>query len=626
MSYSAPAGGSTRAHSANHSTDEKKRRRRDGFLIKQLSELIISTAEYLEWCRLIRRFEMDARLCSVREVAQISAAQHLQLTEDVHTDAFGLTIITVDDQDGDFLKNPLKQEESGDEDFLYCGISDEGTLNSPSCGGFQIFKKEDPEDDEYLYCEDCGSFFINKCEIHGPALFIPDTPVPLGVPDRARQTLPPDLVVQESSISDAGLGVFNMGETIPVGAHFGPYQGDVVDCEEAMNSGYSWVIYREGQCEQYIDGRREMHANWMRFVNCLCDTAEQNLVASQYHGGIFYRCCRPISPGEELVVGYTEEYTKNLSNAFDYIWKKKCSANEMQNDTNQTIYGQEKAHQCLQCGERFTERSTLVKHKRIHSKEKAYHCYECASSFSQLSTLQQHQRIHTGEKPYQCSNCGDQFSNQSNLQRHQRVHTGEKPYSCSVCGTNFTQRSTLQRHQRIHTGEKPYLCSNCGDKFSNLSNLQRHQRVHTGEKPYNCLMCGKNFTQRSTLQRHERIHTGEKPYQCSYCVERFTHQSLLQSHQRLHTGEKPYRCPLCGKCFTERGALRKHQRVHTGEKPYHCPECGKNFTEKCALKKHQRIHTGEKPYYCTQCGRSFAFSSSFSTHKCTNSELSVCNT
>lgn len=91
-------------------------------------------------------------------------------------------------------------------------------------------------------CEDCRSFYINKCEVHGPAHFIIDTPVTMGVIDRARQTLPPCLEVRQSGIPDAGLGVFNKGETVPVGAHFGPYQGDLVDREEAVNSGYSWVV------------------------------------------------------------------------------------------------------------------------------------------------------------------------------------------------------------------------------------------------------------------------------------------------------------------------------------------------------------------------------------------------
>ncbi|XP_060761032.1 uncharacterized protein LOC132870983 isoform X3 [Neoarius graeffei] len=164
-------------------------------------------------------------------------------------------------------------------------------------------------------CEVCKSFFLNKCEIHGPPLFIPDTLVPMGVPDRARQTLPPGLEIQKSSIPDAGLGVFNKGGTVPVGAHFGPYQGELVNGEEAGNSGDSLVVYRSMQCEQYIDAKREMDVNWMRYVNCARNEEEQNLVAFRYRGGILYRCCRPINPGHELLVWYEEEYTKELSPA-----------------------------------------------------------------------------------------------------------------------------------------------------------------------------------------------------------------------------------------------------------------------------------------------------------------------
>lgn len=64
----------------------------------------------------------------------------------------------------------------------------------------------------------------------------------MGAADRARGTLPPELEIRKSEVPEAGLGVFNKGATVPVGAHFGPYQGDPVDREEAMNSGYSWVV------------------------------------------------------------------------------------------------------------------------------------------------------------------------------------------------------------------------------------------------------------------------------------------------------------------------------------------------------------------------------------------------
>lgn len=117
-------------------------------------------------------------------------------------------------------------------------------------------------------------------------------------------------------------------------------------------------IMRNGQCEEYTDAKREMYANWMRwwlssvlvliicsdrflnppltdhffpsrlrYVNCARNDEEQNLVAFQYRGGIIYRCCRPIQPGQELLVWYEEEYAQDLGITFDCLWSKKCSAN-----------------------------------------------------------------------------------------------------------------------------------------------------------------------------------------------------------------------------------------------------------------------------------------------------------
>ncbi|MCJ8734607.1 hypothetical protein PDJAM_G00237310 [Pangasius djambal] len=190
-------------------------------------------------------------------------------------------------------------------------------------GGFQNkpVKKEEPDDQDCLYCELCRTFFTSECNVHGPAVFVPDTPVPMGVADRAVQTLPRGLEVRESSIPDAGLGVFNKGEIIPVGVHFGPYQG------EAMNSDISLVIYKRKQHEEYIDARRDKNGNWMRYVNCARNNDEKNLVAFRYQGGILYRCCQPIKPGQELLLSYEEEYADDLSIVFGCLSNKKCTDN-----------------------------------------------------------------------------------------------------------------------------------------------------------------------------------------------------------------------------------------------------------------------------------------------------------
>lgn len=56
----------------------------------------------------------------------------------------------------------------------------------------------------------------------------------------------------------------------------------------------------------------------MRFVNCARNEAEQNLVSFQYHGDIYYRTIKHVTPGSELLVWYGEEYAKELGLSVDY--------------------------------------------------------------------------------------------------------------------------------------------------------------------------------------------------------------------------------------------------------------------------------------------------------------------
>ncbi|XP_053469281.1 histone-lysine N-methyltransferase PRDM9-like [Ictalurus furcatus] len=176
-------------------------------------------------------------------------------------------------------------------------------------------KEEESDTEDFLYCEVCKSFFFNKCEIHGPALFISDSPVPMRVVDQARQTLPPGL-----------------------------------------------EIYRSRQREEYIDAKRETYANWMRFVNCAHNDEEQNLVAFQYRGEILYRCCRPIDPVQELLTWYEEEYPKDQGPTFVYLWNQKCSANEVNNSPLQVV-------SCSLCPRSYTSQLYFDKHMRRHHHE-----------------------------------------------------------------------------------------------------------------------------------------------------------------------------------------------------------------------------------------------------------------
>ena len=71
-----------------------------------------------------------------------------------------------------------------------------------------------------------------------------------------------------------------------------------------------------------VDAYDEHESNWMRFVNCARFEDEQNLVAFQYRGEIYYRSMKEVKPGKELLVWYGDEYACNLNIFQDSASKK----------------------------------------------------------------------------------------------------------------------------------------------------------------------------------------------------------------------------------------------------------------------------------------------------------------
>ncbi|OWJ99065.1 hypothetical protein Celaphus_00009691, partial [Cervus elaphus hippelaphus] len=170
----------------------------------------------------------------------------------------------------------------------------------------------EPEDDDYLYCQECEDFFIDSCAAHRPPTFVKDSAVENVHAKCSALTLPPGLSIRLSGIPEAGLGVWNEASNLPLGLHFGPYEGQITDDEAAAHSGYSWMITKGRNNYEYVDGKDTSLANWMRYVNCARHYEEQNLVAFQYHGQIFYRTCQVVRPGCELLVWYGDEYGEEL--------------------------------------------------------------------------------------------------------------------------------------------------------------------------------------------------------------------------------------------------------------------------------------------------------------------------
>jgi hypothetical protein len=80
---------------------------------------------------------------------------------------------------------------------------------------------------------------------------------------------------------------------------------------------FHFQIVKDDKVWYYVNGADVQESNWMRFVNCSRVEEEQNLVAYQYRGEIFYRAYKDIQAGAELLVWYGPEYATHLGIPLD---------------------------------------------------------------------------------------------------------------------------------------------------------------------------------------------------------------------------------------------------------------------------------------------------------------------
>ncbi|XP_018333278.1 probable histone-lysine N-methyltransferase PRDM7 isoform X2 [Agrilus planipennis] len=95
----------------------------------------------------------------------------------------------------------------------------------------------------------------------------------------------------------------------------GPYEGLL--SKRQNDKGYSWML-KDGKT---VDAKDPNKSNWMRYVNCARHVKEQNVVAFQYKGQMYYRTVKIIKAGEEMLVYYGEEFANNLGINTDNYFK-----------------------------------------------------------------------------------------------------------------------------------------------------------------------------------------------------------------------------------------------------------------------------------------------------------------
>ncbi|XP_043922197.1 PR domain zinc finger protein 14 [Protopterus annectens] len=306
-------------------------------------------------------------------------------------------------------------------------------------------------------------------------------------------------------------GVFCTKNVIPKGVRFGPFSGKVVNTSEIKtydDNALMWEIFEDGGLSHFIDGRGAA-GNWMALVNCARFPEEQNLIALQSQGQIYYESCKEIEPRQELLVWYGDCYLQFLG--IPITLKSRTEDKRCRQQPADGEYSGE-GFKCERCGKVFAYKYYRDKHLKytrcVDQGDRKFPCHLCSRSFEKRDRLRIHiLHVHEKHRPHKCSLCGKSFSQSSSLNKHMRVHSGERPYKCVYCNKAFTASSILRTHIRQHSGEKPFKCKHCGKAFASHAAHDSHvRRTHNKEKPNTCSICGQVFHESHEMKFHMTLH------------------------------------------------------------------------------------------------------------------------
>ena len=285
-------------------------------------------------------------------------------------------------------------------------------------------------------------------------------------------------------------------------------------------------------------------------------------------------------------------------------------------------------HTCDICNTSFSQKSSMLKHKRDHHGEESKlnkQCDLCGKILAREEQMKVHRKkVHFNTQLIQCDQCDYKCKERNSLKDHiSTVHIRKRAFKCERCPERFFSYGAMKQHEytKHKNTEKRFKCIECDYKSVSKQTLQNHLNgVHLGLRPFKCKACGQGFTQQSHMNSHyKRVHLALKPHICEFCERGFASKQQMKLHITANhddsTGAKKLKCVVCEFTTNSNKSLKNHAYQHGEYKPFPCEECDKAFVTITELKTHIiNAHTDEVAYPCSHCTVQFMSRNSLKRH------------
>ncbi|XP_067902924.1 zinc finger protein 408 [Heterodontus francisci] len=513
-----------------------------------------------------------------------------------------------------------------------------------------------PDHKQQLFCEDCQEFFENRCPVHGLPPFIKDTPVELGLPCRAFYTLPPGLAAGPSQTQENQLGIWCVSKALPRGVFFGPLEGKL-ECEDitGIASLISKELLENGEKAGSSEAQRvnQSLSNWMRYANKAKTKEESNAVIFQFYGKIYYRVCKTIELGQELLLWPEEnqvQVIQEINNAHKDTETVEVRTDVLDEEpmdsppacavdvpteppppvplcTKPTVAVKEQVYNNIVKKDQPVKRSQRLQLKR-ETQNKLSEKTASRVALGRQPKLNRSSNIEKVLLPAPFCKQGDAKKlhdsgidklaqdasaiEAKRLKKNNQSGLGERTLRSSLCSKRLGT-SAGGRARMMHTGlNSQTVNQQVPQEEAPKQNMRKKIMLRDKEKPKEAKekCCVQNTEVKSPDDhRTKQKSGGDLPTPHT----KGEGQKSAENGQHIRAMDKPTPKTKLGE--GTKFCRRDSSQIDPSERRYRCDDCGKGFIQMCHLKKHRFTHTGHKPYLCNECGKSYSSEESFKAHQ-----------